>query len=241
MSQSFGEAADLYDAIRPSYPADAVRWALEPLTSGRIADIGAGTGIMTRVLASLGFQPVAVEPDDRMRARLLAAAPGVEAVAGRAEAIPVPSASVDAAVAAQSYHWFDQARAHAELARVIRPGGGFAAIWNYRDESVDWVREYSRLADAFREPGGSDGYSTRVRERSFGDDFTPVQVAEFHHATRHTADSLVALVRSRSYYLVATPEQQAALTTAVSELAGTLPDEFDLPYITVVHRARRLG
>src|SRR2546422_8646843 len=103
---SFGAAAELYDRIRPSYPADAVRWLVgdEPR---RVVDLGAGTGIFSRLLASLGHEVIAVEPDDGMRAKLAATSPGVAALDGSAESIPLPDESVDAAVAAQAYHWFD--------------------------------------------------------------------------------------------------------------------------------------
>ena len=78
---SFGAAADLYDRIRPSYPPEAVRWLLgdEPR---RVVDLGAGTGIFSRVLASLGHDVLAVEPDDGMRAKLASTSPGVTALLG---------------------------------------------------------------------------------------------------------------------------------------------------------------
>src|SRR5882672_8580322 len=132
---SFGPAAALYDRVRPTYPAKAVRWALEPLGPGshRVADIGAGTGLLTRVVAGLGHDTIAVEPDDLMRSQLQATTQDVTVVSGRAERLPFPDASLDATVAGQAYHWFDPSRAHRELARTIRAGGVFAAIWNERD------------------------------------------------------------------------------------------------------------
>ena len=83
---SFGPAAGLYDAIRPSYPRSALDWALAPLGPGghRIADIGAGTGIMTRLLRTAGYEVIAVEPDQQMRAHLVEATPDVTARSGSA-------------------------------------------------------------------------------------------------------------------------------------------------------------
>jgi SAM-dependent methyltransferase len=239
---SFGPAADLYDAIRPSYPAPAVGWALAPLGPGahRVADIGAGTGIMTRLLLAAGHDVVAVEPDAAMRQRLGSSTPHTTAVAGSAEHIPLPEASLDGAVAAQAYHWFDHDLAHAELARVVRAGGVFAAIWNIRDESVPWAAEYSRIVEGFRPAPKAAGYAVT----SFGDGFGPVETAEFRHATAQTPDGLVRLMQSRSYYLRATPSRQASLVDEIRELARTHPDlagraEFQLPYVTVVYRAVR--
>mgnify|MGYP003768004135 CR=1 FL=1 len=257
---SFGPAAHLYDAIRPSYPPDAVAWALAPVGPGRwrIADIGAGTGIMTRLLATAGHEVIAVEPDALMRAQLVAtttarpnaaisgtAASSVTVVDGSAEALPFDHAALDGAVAAQAYHWFDRSRAHAELARVIRPGGVFAAVWNRRDDSVPWVAEYSRIVDGAKtDVAGRDRYAYTVE--TYGPEFGAVEQARFRHHTRHTPESLVRLMQSRSYYLRASATQQRDLVRAIVDLTRRHPDlagraEFDLPYETLVFRAVRVG
>jgi SAM-dependent methyltransferase len=232
--RSFGAAADLYDSIRPSYPPEAVRWLLGDAPR-RVVDLGAGTGIFSRVLASLGHDVTAVEPDDGMRAKLAAASPGVTAAPGSAESIPLPDESVDAAVAAQSYHWFDQDAAHDEIARVLRRGGVFGPIWNVRDESVEWVAELTRMV----EPEAGTGALEDV-ERGVGRRFGPVEKAEFRHSTLHTAETLVALVKSRSYFLTADDATKERLERSVRELARPLPEPFALPYVTVVYRAVRL-
>ncbi len=241
---SFGPAAELYDAARPRYPIEAVRWALAPLGPGRwrVADVGAGTGIMSRILLQLGHEVIAVEPDDRMRARLHASTPGALATAGSAEQLPVADAELDAAVAAQAYHWFDHDLAHLELARAVRPDGVFAAIWNVRDDAAArWVAEYSRIVEGERGPV-ADGYDDR--DPSFGDGFGAPELRAFPHTVRQTPDSLLALLRSRSYYLTGSPQRRAELDRAVSQLARNHPDlagrqEFALPYLTRVYRARR--
>jgi SAM-dependent methyltransferase len=246
-ASSFGPAAALYDQIRPSYPLPALEWALAPLGAGtwRIGDIGAGTGIMTRLILAAGHEVVAVEPDTQMRRRLEDTTPAATAVDGSAESMPLPDGSLDGAVAAQAYHWFDRDKAHAELARVIRPGGVFAAIWNDRDDSTAWVREYSRIVEGDRGPDGSGADSGRAAVTSYGEAFDAVDRTVVHHATRHTPASLVALLQSRSYYLSATPQRQAELEGQVLELAHSHPDlahlaGFELPYVTVVYRAVRV-
>jgi SAM-dependent methyltransferase len=238
---SFGPAAQLYDEIRPTYPEPAVAWALRPLglDVARVADIGAGTGIMTRVLLGLGNPTVAVEPDPQMLARLVATTPAAGAVVGRAEALPLAAGCVDGAVAAQAYHWFDRDRAHAELARVIRAGGVLAAIWNERDERESWVRRYSELIERDQGPGDHQGHRP-----DFGGLFSPVEFRQFAHAVMHTPESLLTLVRSRSYYITASAERQVELLAEVRELIRTHHDlagrtEFPLPYVTQVFRAQR--
>ena len=106
-------------------------------------DLGAGTGKLTRVLVGRYRRVVAVEPLDGMRAILEQVVPGAESLAGSAETIPAADASVDAVFAAQAFHWFANDHAIAEIARVLRPGGLLALVWN---ESTD----PSPLPEAYR-------------------------------------------------------------------------------------------
>ena len=89
----------------------------------------------------------AVEPVAAMRAALERNCPTVRAVDGTAEQIPVPDASADAVIAAQSFHWFDGERALPEIHRVLRPGGLLGMIWNVRDEASDWSERLTEIFD----------------------------------------------------------------------------------------------
>ncbi|HEY2794408.1 MAG TPA: class I SAM-dependent methyltransferase [Micromonosporaceae bacterium] len=238
---SFGAAAEHYDRIRPTYPAEAVQWCVGAAVSGptaraRIVDLGAGTGLLTRVLiAAFDAEVIPVEPDPLMRAQLSESTTGVTPLAGSAETIPLGDGSVDAVLVGQAYHWFDRPKAHAEIGRVVRPGGVFAPIWNIRDESVPWVADYTRVIEDDR-AGRHDGH---LDEADFGDAFGPVEAAVFRHSVPMTADGLVALLGSRSYYLTATPARQAELNAKVRALADALPPTFELPYETYCYRAER--
>lgn len=242
---SFGQAAGRYDRIRPTYPPEALRWALDGVSDdSTVVDLGAGTGLLTRVLLGLGYDVVPVEPDAGMRAQLDAATPGTTAREGSAEALPVADGSLDAVVCGQAYHWFDRDKAHPELARAIRSGGVFAPIWNIRDESVPWVRQLSVITRQRADGTLNPASGKSILSTGFGPEFGPVEREEFRHATTHTADSLVELVRSRSYYLTASPQDQAGIERAVHDLAEQHPDlagkeTFELPYVTVAYRARR--
>ena len=133
-ARSFDLAAEEYEATRPSYPDELLD--LLPVASGAtVLDLGAGTGKLTRVLARRYARVIAVEPLDGMRAILERVVRDVEALPGNAEQIPLDDASVDAVFAAQAFHWFDHARAIPEIARVLRPGGVLAIVWNGPDES----------------------------------------------------------------------------------------------------------
>jgi hypothetical protein len=121
---------------------------------------------------------------------------------------------------------------------VLRPGGVFAPIWNVRDESVPWVAALSRISEGAEQAGGGvhDGWL----DHDFGPDFGPVERALFAHEVQMTADLLVQLVASRSYYLVSPPDRRAAIEAQVRALAADLPETFRLPYVTVAYRSRRV-
>ncbi|MFC4585646.1 class I SAM-dependent methyltransferase [Sphaerisporangium corydalis] len=232
---SFGAAADAYEKVRPSYPVRALEWSLgvSPL---KVVDLGAGTGLLTRLLAEAGHEVTAVEPDPLMREKLAERLPGRVVVAGSAEEIPLAAGEADAVVAGQAYHWFDPEPAHAEIARVLRPGGVFAPLWNLRDESVAWVARLSRLVDEYRD-GSTMG--AVLSDTAFGDAFGPVERREFRHSQPHTASSLLALVHSRSWYLTAEQDRRREIDDAVRSITDDLPPSFDLPYVARVYRARR--
>ena len=133
-ARSFDLAAEEYEATRPSYPEELLDF-LPVARDATVLDLGAGTGKLTRVLARRYAHVVAVEPLDGMRGILERVVPGVEALPGSAERIPLDDVSVDAVFAAQAFHWFDHDRAIPEIARVLRPGGVLALVWNGPDES----------------------------------------------------------------------------------------------------------
>src|SRR5579864_257042 len=144
---SFGAAAEAYAEYRPDYAEAAVRWALAPAGSApRVIDLGAGTGKLTATLVSLGAEVTAVEPDPAMLAELRRTLPGVRSLSGRAEAIPLPGASVDAVVAGQAMHWFDMSLAAPEIARVLVRGGVLAGLWNTDDDRAEWVAGLTEIS-----------------------------------------------------------------------------------------------
>ena len=139
LSSSFGPVADEYNRLRPGPSDEALDWLI-PEGASNVLEIGAGTGVLTRLLAQRVVNVTAVEPDHRMRAVLAARDAGVEVLAGRAEELPAASSSYDVVIAASAWHWVDEERAVPEVARVLRPSGRLSLVWSGPDRSVDWVR-----------------------------------------------------------------------------------------------------
>jgi SAM-dependent methyltransferase len=129
---SFGGVAAHYERYRPGPPVAAVEWLL-PEPVGRVVDLGAGTGALTRLLRDRAGEVVAVEPDDRMRAVLAEEVPGVSAVKGTGESLPLPDGSVDAVLASSSWHWMEPVAALREVRRVLVPRGVLGVLWSGPD------------------------------------------------------------------------------------------------------------
>ena len=241
-AQGFSAGADAYDRGRPSYPAAAVEHVVAVLGIGagrRVLDLGAGTGKFTELLVPTGASVVAVEPVAEMRAKLAAALPDIEVVDGTGEALPLADASVDAVTVAQAFHWFDPAAALAEIARVLRPEGGLALVWNARDESVPWVGEFTRVIDWHHFQQGhyrAQDWAAVVAGSS--NRFTPVEHASFAYEQRLDRAGFVDRVASISY-IAAMPaaERDQVIAKAVAVVDG-FPEEFVLPYTTEVWTCR---
>jgi SAM-dependent methyltransferase len=238
---SFGAQAKIYDRLRPGYPAEALAWALDGAPGGRVLDLGAGTGTLTRRLvephAVEGLEEVfAVEPDSRMREVLSESLPGVTALDGSAEAIPLAAASVDVVVVGQAFHWFARPAADVEIARVLRPGGILAILTNTNPDGADWEAVLHERVLAFDQPS-----LTKQRAPLAPALFADERTATWNNPNRLSHEDFLALTSTWSWVATATPEQRElvieeakALFTANSE-HGIL----DLPYQLEILRAVR--
>jgi SAM-dependent methyltransferase len=149
----FERSVEDYERGRPDFPMAAVDFLVERLRLGpgrTLLELGPGTGKLTRLLAPTRARIVAIEPVAAMREALARNAPAAEVLDAVAEELPVEDESIDAAVAAQAFHWFDGPRALDELGRVLRGGGRLGLVWNVRDESVPWIGELTDLIEPYR-------------------------------------------------------------------------------------------
>ena len=152
-SGSFGAVATAYERFRPGPPLEAITWLL-PQSAASVADLGAGTGAITKDLIEKVERVVAIEPDDRMREILVANLPGVTALAGAGESIPLPPSSVDAVLASSSWHWMDEDRTLDEVARVLVPGGTLGVVWSGPDPNGPFVSQAQVLLSEMSSGGG---------------------------------------------------------------------------------------
>ena len=250
LGSSFGTAAVAYSEHRPDYAQAAVRWALEPSPGPRVLDLGAGTGKLTTTLLALGTDVVAVQPDPAMLTELRRALPTIRSLRGSAEAIPLPDASVDLALAGNAMHWFDMDVAGPEIARVLAPDGILAGLWNVFDDGVDWVAGLARVSGSAaigpRDTPASWRAETagmHLPKMGVAARFGSPEQAEFPHGQRRTADSLAATLATKAGMLVMPEQEREATLGRVRAFLASRPEtvrgEFILPMLTAVLRVRR--
>ena len=241
MATSFGAQAGDYEAGRPEYPFEAVAWMLErmPADSRRVADVGAGTGKLTRVLTHAPDAEVfAVDPDPEMLAALRGAVPGVPTFVGSAERLPLPDASVDAVVLGQAWHWVDPVAGSTEIGRAVRSGGVLGLIWNIRDDRVEWVR---RLTEVMH--GSHAEIMLAEGDPVVTAPFGPLDQERWEWVRPVTRDVLHRMAASRSYIITAPDEEKTRIRGELDALFDELDlhgdATIDLPYVTRAYRAVR--
>ena len=249
LSSSFGKAASAYAQHRPDYPRRALEWILQAAPGARVLDLGAGTGKLSACLVDFGAEVTAVEPDAAMLAELRRELPGVRALPGSAEAIPLPDGSVDAVLAGNAMHWFDMNVAGGDIARVLGRDGVLAGLWNVLDDRVDWVAGLARVSgpaaigprDTVSTWQETAGQALPAGDRQGG--FGPATAMEFAHGQRRTADSLLATLATKAGVIVMPDRERETLLARVRNYLRTRPEtsagEFTLPMLTGVLLVRR--
>jgi len=199
-----------YARFRPGYAPQVATAILGLLprdaASVDAADVGAGTGIWTRLLAARGLRSlIAVEPNDDMRTQGVATSTGTSIAwrKGSAETTGLADGSVDLVTMASSFHWADFARACAEFYRILRPAGVFTAVWNPRLIEVNPLlveieAEITRLKpDIRRVSSGRSGLTERLTEMlSTQPQFAEVLYLEGRHCMRQTPAQYLGAWRS---------------------------------------------
>lgn len=154
-TKRFSDRVAAYTAYRPGYPEELLDFlktshVLRPAM--QVADVGSGTGILTRLLLDQGHKVYAVEPNTPMRTAAESELAGYDklvSIAGTAEDTGLEDGSVDLITAAQAFHWFDPQRAKTEFGRIARPDAFAALIWNERQVSSPFLADYDQLIQKF--------------------------------------------------------------------------------------------
>ena len=232
-----------YDSVRPAYPDEAVAALIDAARSGRgvnapgrdgplrAADIGAGTGKMSELLARGGLLVDAVEPSSAMRAQ----ASSIEGVTwhdGVAEETGLPNDVYDIVVFAQSWHWMDPERAGLEAARILAPGGVLAIVWNQMAVSIPWVHRLTRIMR-------SGDVHRPDRPPTPGGGFAPMTLTQVAWEDRMTPEEILTLGTTRSSYIRSSEagraRMQENLRWYLYEHLGYAPGELvTIPYATLV-------
>ena len=246
--QGFTKEAQTYAHGRPDYPAEIADWLKGALGLGvgrTVADVGAGTGKFTRWLLATGADVLAVEPVDAMRAQIEAEPPGVRALAGTAQRLPLPDASLDALVCAQAFHWFATAEMLDEFHRALKPGATLGLIWNVRDESVDWVAQLTAIVTP-HEGDAPRFYKGDWRRPFPHSGFGPLVETRFRHEHIGTPQQVIVdRFLSVSFIAALPPSDNAAVRARLQSLIETHPDlrgreTIRFPYQTVAFHCTRL-
>ena len=234
----FGEVADLYEAVRPEYPAqlfdDVIEWV--PLQPGDpILESGAGTGKATREWVSRGLAVTAIEPSAAMARVGAATTPGATFVDSTFEDVPAEPASYALIAAAQSWHWVDGATGYPKAARLLRDGGALVTFWNLpwfpegRDERVDeaYRRHFPEL-HKFENP-----YDRLVRGRAefaASGVFGPVETRQYPWRATYTAQEWADLMLTHSDHRMLDPATRTALiadvVAAIEASGGTITAQY---------------
>jgi ubiquinone/menaquinone biosynthesis C-methylase UbiE len=231
-----------YERGRPGYPREAVDFVVEALAltpETTVLDLAAGSGKLTRELMRTRARIVAVEPVAAMRRALEDALPGVRAVDGTAEAVPLPHSSVDGVTVAQAFHWFDGDRALAEIHRVLRRGRRLALVWNRRDEDDALMRTVTEILEPHR--GGAPSYASTAWRDAFErtELFTPLEERHFPYVQETDVAGLVARFASVSFVSALPDDEREHVLAAVRAAAGDAT-RVSLPYRTDVYVCYRV-
>jgi SAM-dependent methyltransferase len=226
----FARGVEAYERARPDYPPEAIAYLARELDlrPGRtVVDLAAGTGKLTRPLARVGCEVIAVEPVDEMRAAIGA---DVRALDGTAEAIPLPDNSADAVTVAQAFHWFDGPVALAEIERVLRPGGALALVWNRRPtETSELHAAISEIMAPYR--GDTPAHGTGAWREAFAG--RELVEWELPFTQVLDADGLADRVGSTSFVAALEEPERDRVLDRVRALVGEGPVE--VPYVCEIH------
>lgn len=224
-AESFGGLAAEYDRFRPSYP-DALVADLMATQACRVLDVGCGTGILGRQLASRGLSVLGVEVDPHMAA--VAGSHGLDVEVATFEDWETRGRHFDLVTCAQAWHWIEPARGAQKAASLVSPNGMLACCWNYlRPHPLnDALAEvYQRVAPECDAANGvieaalhDEPYADALRETGA---FAQVQVTRYEWSRTYSAQEWIGWVSTQSDHIRLPHDRRAALLEEVSSVVAS--------------------
>jgi SAM-dependent methyltransferase len=202
-TQRFSDRVENYARFRPGYPEAFIRFLIELLPApATVADIGSGTGILSRQLLQAGYAVLAIEPNTPMRLeaeRQLANEAHFHSLAGTAEATTLSDRVVQAVTCAQSFHWFERKRCRVEFERILQAPKLVLLIWNERI-TKGMMADYDRMLEESAPEYSTVGRHT-VTEADIAEFFAPgrFDLNSFPHSQWLDRESFIGRVLSSSY------------------------------------------
>lgn len=239
---------ELYERGRPGYPPAAID-ALKVTDATKIADLGCGTGKLTKLLVDRRARVIGIEPLPAMLSAFTEQCPGTPVISALAEVLPFGDEEFDIVACASAFHWFRHDLAIPEIHRVLKPKGRLAIIWNRRDrltgQSPDWAAGFWAITEEHRHdtPGYRTGaWRTAIEgSRLFG----PITEQRFEHIQRTDSEGLLARVMSISFIETLPAAVREEVLQSARRFIEEHPqtrgrDVLELPYSTALYVTQRL-
>ena len=246
----FGTAAKLYQEVRPTYPAEIQVWLKQQLqlnAEHHVLDLGTGTGKFIPYLQAVTKHIIAADPIQAMLNELQQKFPDVKTVETVSEDLPFGDEQFDAVVCAQSFHWFANPTALAEIHRVLKPHGQLGLIWNQRDCGVPWVNALAELIAPLEKD--TPRFHRKAWKKVFEDQalFAMVKTEQLQHQHIGTVEQVVSKRLLSTSFIAALPQDQQQqlkqqFEQIVFEHTGlTANQEICFPYQTFAYHFQKLS
>jgi hypothetical protein len=235
--ERFNSKSAEYEKGRPSYPLTALEHVCKEAGLSfemAVADIGAGTGLLTKTLRRCFNDVTAIEPNDEMRSLIKGSS-----FKGTAEATGLSDQSVNAIFAAQAFHWFHPDKTRREFQRILKGPRCVVLIWNDRAKASHALGDLEILMSRLQGKSDQKLHGDDKAIRSFFSE-NPVQYAEFPNPTSLNREAFCAMVLSRSYAPAKGSTEYESLVTELNALFDehAVHSLFSIEYTTRVYWGR---
>ena len=249
LAKSFNSCSESYEISRPGYPSQIVDFLKNNLNfspSSKLLELAAGTGKFTDLLVQHGFNPMVTEWLPNMLKVLKTKHPKLPAFIAKAEEIPFKNDIFDTVLAAQSFHWFSNHNALADIARVLKKDGYFVIIFQERNDAVDWVHEYHKIIFSYPHELVAR-FELNAWKKAFENQeyFSPLEHLKFDYSQHFLKENLTHRALGMSFIAALPESQKQAVVEQMKELCSVHDaikdhDVIEFPYITHVYWARVL-